>query len=375
MPNWLDRFRSTKRTNNARAKLQNEFAGWYSSLSFNDDANYIAKRWASVEKLIGESDGSDLELLIQIAFRIKVQTGSAEVAALRSKLSGDLGSPGDEEFALLAAAALAYEMNADSDEAALAATAVSTASCAGLRPVKQPMDLLGISENVLRRMAETSRRRPALEAQKPPKSTLDPNEVTAFVSKANGGEHGEAAQAIATSTNKILSGLAKRQASFEAAVQRYVLVQDEELDILWWLLGNHCNDLGLSFSEIPPEQRPLAIARELARLTTVLPGPSAVTSLLTRAGVSAAPRLSIAAAVQGMPAKWLAEALGQFSIGQSDRYTKPILFAFVRHQELEGNDGWIQGWSKLTGLDQATELGPLQLAETAYREFVLAKLG
>lgn len=355
--------------------MQNEFADWYSSLSFNDDANYIAKRWESVEKLIEENDRNDLELLIQIAFRIKVQMGSAEVAALRSKLSSDLGAPGDEELTLLAATVLAYEMNDDSDEAARVATAVSTAFCVGLRPLKQPMDLVGLSENVLRRLAETSRRRPALEAQKPPRSTLDPNEVNAFVTKANGGAYGEATQAIAVSTNKILSGLAKRQATFEAAVQRYVRVQDEELDILWWLLGNHCNDLGLSFSNVPVEQRPLAIARELAKLTTVLPGPSAITSLLTRAGVLEAPRLSITAAVQGMPAKWLAEAIAEYSIDQSDRFTKPILFAFLRHQELEGNDGWIQGWSTLTGLDQAAEVDPLQLAETAYREFVLAKLG
>lgn len=355
--------------------MQNEFADWYSSLSFNDDENYIAKRWASVEKLIKEADGSDLEILIQIAFRIKVQMGSPEVAALRSKLSGDLVPLGDEELTLLAAAALAYQMSDDSDEAALVATAVSTASCSGLRQLKQPMDLVGMSENVLRRLAETSRRRPALETQKPPKSTLDANEVNAFVTKANDGAYGEATQAIAASTNKVLSSLAKRQATFEAAVQRYVLVQDEELDILWWLLGNHCNDLGLSFLEVPPEQRPLAIARELAKLTTVLPGPSALPSLLTRAGVLAAPRLPIAAAVQGMPAKWVAAALGEFSVSQSDRYTKPILFAFVRHQELEGNDGWIQGWSMLTGLDPTAELNPLQLAETAYREFVLAKLG
>jgi hypothetical protein len=355
--------------------VQNEFTGWYSSLSFNDDENYIGKRWESVEKLIEETDWSDLEILVQIAFRIKVQMGSPEVATLRSKLSGDLGALGDEELTLLAAAALAYQMNDDSDEAALVATAVSTASCAGLRPLQQPMDLVGISENVLRRLAETSRRRPALQAQKPPRSTLDPNEVVAFVTKANEGSYGEAAQAIATSTNKIFNGLAKRQATFEASVQRYVLVQDEELDILWWLLGNHCNELDLGFVEIPPEQRPLAIARELAKLTTVLPGPSAVTSLLTRTGVQAAPRLSIAAAVQSMPTKWLASALGEFSIAQADRYTKPILFAFLRHQELEGNDGWIKAWSTLTGLDQATELDPLQLAETVYREFVLAKLG
>lgn len=355
--------------------MQNDFAGWYSSLSFNDDENYIAKRWASVELFIEEADWSDLEILIQIAFRIKVQMGSPEVAALRNKLSGDLGTLGDEEFTLLAAATLSYQMNDDSDQAALVATAVSTASCAGLRPVKQPMDLVGISENVLRRLAETSRRRPALVAQKPPRSTLDASEVNAFVAKANEGAYGEATQAIAASTNKILNSLAKRQATFEASVHRYVLVQDEELDILWWLLGNHCNDFGLSFSEVPPEQRPLAIARELAKLTTVLPGPSAITSLLTRACVSVAPRLSIAAAVQNMPAKWLASALGEFSINQTDRYTKPILFAFLRHQELEGNDGWITAWCTLTGLDQVAELDPLQLAETAYREFVLAKLG
>lgn len=355
--------------------MENEFAAWYSGLSLNEDANYFAKRLASIKELIKECQGNDWELLTQISFRIKIQMSSSEVAALRGKLTGDLAAPGDEELILLAAAALALQMQDDSGEAVIVATMVSTASCASLRPLNQPMDLVGISENVIRRLAETSRRRPVLEAQKAPKSALDTAEVSAFVARAAEGAHAEVAQSIVTSTNKILTGLAKRQAAFEAAVQRYVLVQDEELDILWWLLGDYCNDLSLHFKDIPAAQRPLAIARELARLTTVLPGPSAITSLLTRAGVSAAPRCSITEAVQAMPLKWIAEALQDFPAGESARYTKPVLFAFVRHQELEGGDGWVQGWSTLTGLNTTDELDPLQLAQAAYREFILTKLG
>lgn len=355
--------------------MQNEFARWYSSLSFSDDASYVAKRWASVIGLIQALDNNGVVSLTQIAFRIKVQMSSPEIATLRSRLAGDLPAPGDEELTLLAAAALAYDMDEDSDRAALVATAISTTSCAGLRQLTQPVDLIGISENVLRRFAETSRRRPVLEAQKTTRSTLDPSDVAAFVAKANDGAYGEAVQAIATSTNKVLTALAKRQALFESSVQRYVLVQDEELDILWWLLGNYCCDLAQNFLEVPLEQRPLAIARDLARLTTVLPGPSAIVSLLTRAGVTAAPRCTIESAVQSMPVKWLTEVLEEFRIGESSRYTTPILFALSRRQELEGNDGWTQGWSTLTGLDPAAELSALQLAEAAYRELILCKLG
>jgi len=100
-----------------------------------------------------------------------------------------------------------------------------------------------------------------------------------------------------------------------------------------------------------------------------------VPALLTRAGVVDAPKMTIVAAVQGMPDSWLDTALGELDQEKITALTTPILFALNRRKELEGAEGWATAWSKLASLDEGAELDPMRFAEAAYREFVLARLG
>lgn len=355
--------------------MQDEFSIWYASMSFQQDAALTEKRWKAIEDHVEAVTKSDLALLSKLAFRQKVQMGSPEVAALRHALAGDAAQPGDDELILLSASALAAAMGSGVDGiAALAATVVSSMSCGGLRKLKQPMDLVGMADNVLRQLSETARRRPSLEQAKLVTPALDKNDE-ALIQAANSQALLNVAQTLVVATNKAISAMARRQREFEATVQKYVNIQDEELDILWWLEGGHCFDLNLDFSKVTAEHLPLAIARELGCLTKVLPGPPALSSLLSRTGLLDAPLLSIPDVVQGMPQEWLNKAVdGLPSDGISAQLT-PILFAMQRRHEVHGKDDWIAAWATTTGLPREPVLSPIQFAASAYREFSLTRLG
>lgn len=356
--------------------MQDNFSGWYASLSFSEDHGQAEKRFGAVKALMKDPTPATLEVLTRLAFRMRIQMPTAtEVAEIRSKLTGDLPSPGEEELAMLAASALAWAMESGSDKGSLAATMVAAASCGGLRSLTQPMDLVGMSESATRKLAEASRRRPSLEPTKPLLTSLDNTEIAAAVKLASDGNPAGALQAVVLSINEALAAVARRQFAVETEFQKYTKLQDEELDILWWLQGGYCADLQKDFPDLPAEHRPLAIARELASLTKVLPGPTALQSLLFRTGVPDAPKLSLVVAVQGMPASWLDTALGEIDVDNISPVTTPILFALSRRKELDGAEGWAPAWSKLTSLDQDIELEPMHLAEMAYREFLLAQLG
>jgi len=355
--------------------VQDDFYRWYASMSFGDDAGHAEKRWQAIDALVEKSTRQTLGVLTRLAFRVKLQMSAPEIAEVRSKLGGELQPPGDEELVMLAASALAWAMDPEGSNSALAATMVATASCGRLRALEQPMDLLGMSERTSRKLAEASRRRPSLEFAKPLTTSLDKAEVAAAMKLASEGDQSGGLESVITSINKVLGALARRQATVEGEFRRYTKFQDEELDILWWLQGGHCAELQMDFPDVPAEHRPLAIARELASLTKVLPGPTAVLSLLSRAGVSGAMKLSIAAAVQGMPEAWLDTALAGIDDDQLSPVTSPILFALSRRKELDGAEGWASAWGKLTSLDPGSELEPLRFAEAAYREFVLLQLG
>lgn len=344
-------------------------------MSFQQDASLTEKRWTAVEGHVDNATKSDLALLARLAFRLKPQMGSPDVATLRQKLAGDATQPGDEELIMLSASALAAAMESETDNiAALAATVVSCVSCGRLRGLRQPMDLVGMADNVLRRLSETSRRRPSLEQVRLVAPTVDKNDET-LIQAVNTNELKNVAQALATATNKAISTMARRQREFEAAVQKYVNIQDEELDILWWLEGGHSFDLSLDFSKIPPEHMSLAIARELGTLTKVLPGPPALSSLLSRTGLLETPLQSIPDAVQGMPKDWLNNTIDELATDGISAVLTPILFAMQRRHEVDGKDDWIAAWCTTTGLQREAQLSPLQFAAAAYREFSLSRLG
>lgn len=355
--------------------MQNQFSSWYASMSFQQDAPLIEKRWTAIEGHVEAVTKSELALLAKLAFRLTSQMGSAEVATLRQALAGEATQPGDDELIMLSASALAAAMGSETDGvSALAATVVSSVSCGGLRELKQPMDLVGMADNVLCRLSETSRRRPSLEQVKLVAPTVDKNDE-ALIQAVNTGVMLSVAQALAAATNKAISAMARRQREFEFAVQKYVSIQDEELDILWWLEGGHSFDLRLDFSKVAPEHLSLAIARELGSLTKVLPGPPALSSLLSRTGLLDAPLQSIPEAVQGMPQDWLNNAVDGFATDGISATLAPILFAMQRRHEVHGKDDWIAAWCTTTGLPREARLSPLQFAAAAYREFSLTRLG
>lgn len=354
--------------------MQDQFSTWYASMSFQQDAGVTEKRWTAIERHVEAITKSGLALLVKLAFRLKPQMGSAEVAALRQALAGDGAQPGDEELFLLSASALAAALNSEADAiAALAATVVSSVSCGGLRELKQPMNLIGMTDNVLHQLSETARRRPSLEQVKLVAPTVDKNDE-ALIQAVNSGVLLNIAQALAVATNKAVAAMARRQREFEAAVQKYVNIQDEELDILWWLEGGHSFDLSLDFSKIAPEHLTLAIARELGGLTKVLPGPPALSSLLSRTGLLDAPLQSIPDAVQGMPQEWLNKAVDGLGVDGISAALTPILFAMQRRHEVDGKDDWIAAWCTTTGLPREARLSPIQFAAAAYREFSLTRL-
>jgi hypothetical protein len=356
--------------------MHEEFAGWYASLSLGEDTAQVEGRWKAVDALVKEASKTTLELLVRLVFRMKPQQMSApDVATLRAKFAGETTPPGDEELVVLAGAALACAMRPTDDNSVLAATMVAAAACGGLRKLELPMDLIGISDRANRVNAETSRRRPPLDVGKPVATALDKAEVALAVKHATDGNPAAGIQALANSIGKVIVTVARRQAAVEEAFQNYTRLQDEELDLLWWLQGSYSSGLEKDFNDIPHAHRPLGIARELAALTKVLPGPTALHALLTRTGVAEAPKMTIVAAVQGMPGNWLDASIEDLEGENITALTTPILFALSRRKELEGAEGWATAWSKLTLLDEGAELEPMDLAEAAYREFILARLG
>ena len=352
--------------------MKQQFESWYSSMSFQTESEIVQKRWVGVSSVANKTPKDKLAMLARLAFRLKLNFGTTELNTLREELSGGGPRPLDEELCLLAASALAVGMDNKSDP--MVALTVACVSCAGLRQLEQKIDMVGMYQNALQKMADTERRRPALE-----QGRLQTPKTEAFEAKLSKAMKEEdwntALNDLCDLTTSALQKMASRQRSFETAAQLYLTVQDEELDILWWLQGGHSLHAGEDFLKVPVEHRPLLMSFELATITKVLPGPPSVEALLTRAGVLDAPKQSIAAAVQVMPAAWLQIVEEWVDVGSVSPHITPILFALIRRHEADGSDEWIGPWATATGIARDAVIEPVKFALAAYREFLLNKLG
>lgn len=354
--------------------MQTNFFGWYSSMEFSEDADVRAKRWNGLTAVAKSPSAATLEVLTRLAFRTKLQNMTGEAGQLREQLAAGSPSLGDEELALMAASALALILKPIDTTSAKAASLITGASCAGLRGLAQPMDLVGMAKNVQTHLAETSRRRPALEQQKLVNPQLDIQANLDALQEGNIATVRAAIDALRSASVKALGAIAARQRMFESAVQGYVRVQDEELDILWWLQGERCLTLEVPFADVPLENRAIAFAIELAALTKVLPGPTSLSSLLSRAGVDDRVQLTIPDAIQGIPKEWLTHLVPEERASKVSVVTTPILEAARRRQEVDGENTWIAAWGTVTGLDQAAKLPALRLAESLYCELLQVAL-
>jgi hypothetical protein len=353
--------------------LQNEFNSWYSTLELTDNEKIRAARWDQIQAILKSPSWQLLEALTRLAFGTKLTT--AQATSVRDRFSKDSHAPGDAELSLLAASALSILLKKRGAAAAKTATFVIAATCAGQRSPQQPMNLIGIAEDALAETAEASRRRPVLELEKPSSATVDASAAIAALQSGELAQLQNALAALASAVSKTMATFISRQRQFEAVVQEHVRIQDEELDVLWWLQGKHSTELNVPFESVPTVQAPLVFAKELADLTTVLPGPTSVSALLSRAGVAQDAQVKISEVVQALPINLLDRLIHEDRADKLSSTSTPILEAVRRRQEVNGQDDWVRAWSTVCGLNPDTQVSSLKLAEAAYRELILVNLG
>lgn len=354
--------------------MHRDFPRWYAAVAVGDDAQLRAARWAAVHAISQGVDAPMIEGLMRLAFATKQPPSNQALARIHEahRTADDTFDPNHvgREMQVLAGASLAILMEANGDSAATAALSVATTVLAGGRTTQLPMDLPALAETAIERLADANRTRPSLNAlmsAETPKIDFEPAATKA--KEASWEAVGQAFALAATNVRTAIRTLATRQASATRAIDRFIQVQDEELQMLWWLIGGRSVTLECAFDAVPANAQSLVFASELADDTASLPGPRSIRPLLTRVGLKERKKLTLAAALGAAPATWL-ESL----VGESDPspVTQPIHFAIKRYLEAGGGDTWVPNWAAVVGVDGARQYSALSLGTLFYRERLLA---
>lgn len=153
--------------------------------------------------------------------------------------------------------------------------------------------------------------------------------------------------------------------------------QREETQMLWWLLGGHSRSLERGFGHFGQQQAALIGAADLGALTTASRlGPVAAPAMLERV-------IAMARRPKGVAPRDLASAVDGFSADELDRLPvlpeavpariAPVTAAIVLARGM-GAGAWHARFRERTGIDPATPIEPLRMAEQLYREHLLGQL-
>lgn len=360
--------------NTKQLPMHPDFARWLAAIEMGGDESRRLLRWTGVSAVVESPDNSDIETLIRLAFRSRQPAGIAQVEKFRQafkKADATFEMVGnDRELQVLASVSLATLMSKGGNRGGEAALAITTASLDGARRPDLPMDLAVLADSAINQIAEINGKRPDLSAYTSVNAPKLDFQQAAEKVTAEPNWQG-VAQAFTMAAEKARAAFAevvRQQTNATSAMGNFLRVQDEELQMLWWLTGERSFDLDCTFDAVPDVVRPLVFGKELADSTQFLPGPASVKGMLSRAGLKERKKLKLSAAINAADETWLQQLIPD---GELSPVSTPIHFGVQRRLETGAGDAWIAGWAAALGVPEGLTLSPLMLGLLFYRESVL----
>lgn len=354
---------------------QGELAAWLAEFDFGGNSETRALRLRAVEAFATSVGASDIEELVRMAFSTKEQPSTQFVERFRLAFRADDANfptyGNDREMVVLAGMTIFSIMSrAPSFMSARCALSVFTASVDGARSHSLPHDLPRHAEACLIRISEANRSRPDLSKFANP--AVDPNAAAAQAIEAitDATVNAVTIKAALTATLNVTQSASKQIETMFYAAGMFIQQQDEELQILWWLLGARAEGFDCNFEDIPADSKSLVLATELADHTTLLPGPLSIKSLLSHAGLRDGKKVVLSTVLAAAQVDWLRKLVAGQTISP---ILHPIHFAIER--QLENGEGkeWVKSWANRAGIAEGVSFTPLDLAVLIYRERLLLK--
>ncbi|MGH7436898.1 MAG: GTPase-associated system all-helical protein GASH [Polyangiaceae bacterium] len=340
------------------------------------DAAWHEKRRVGIEALVKQLTVQDVETLVRLALKTRHQPSTDGVSRTRQpfKAADETfhSASNDRELQVICGATLAELFRRHGNISSVAAIAVSTATSLGVNKPELPFDLAEAADAGIQRQAELHRRRPDLSKLPPvafPKGEFD-KATQKFQSQADLNNIVPTLTILIDASKAAFDAVLKRCSDGLTAVGSFVAIQDEELEMLWWLVGDRSIDLDRAFGKIDREERPLVVAKELAQMTLYLPGPPAIRSLLGRSGLKDSEKLAVPACVNACDVDWLRPLV---DATEPSPVTRPLHLAIKRKLETSDDDSWVAGWSAVTGVGAEQKFSALHIGTQFYRERLLAR--
>ena len=170
---------------------------------------------------------------------------------------------------------------------------------------------------------------------------------------------------LAATTTSTINAIQKDIAAQIAVMQKILTIQDEELQILWWVVGEWSIMWERSFNDLDSKARPILLGHEAASMTDNVSELPSMKAVFSRIGIDADFTISIPEAVNACGVEYLKKIDWD---GDTCPTLYPVHFAINRAQETGADDTWIAAWEKITNISVSTKISALELAIQMHRE-------
>jgi hypothetical protein len=349
-----------------------QFAKWYAAVDLANDPPTLEKRWKAANAVAKDATWGDVDTLVRTAFGLRAGKSdqTKRIRTILNKADDSFDVAGnDREYQLLCGAALVAQFDLATPIARASALAVTTTAFGGTRKEAVPIDLVGYAEEAITKQSEIVRDRKARHVlPDPPK--LDFKDAVAKAKEGSWESVGAAFGLAADVVSKAFGTFITKSQTTVDGLTSQLAMQDEELEMLWWLVGNRSWDLECAFDSVPKQAAPFVLAAELAKLTRSIPGPTAVTSLLSRAGIGD-DQTTVPTVINAAPSEWL-RTLTEGR--QPSPAIHPVHFGVDRRNETDETKEWVGGWAATAQVDAERRFTSIDIAKQAYRERLLLLL-
>ncbi len=348
--------------------MHQNFADWYQPVTFKHDPSTIEIRWQGVAAVLKDLSIPTAMELIKLVFGRPRKSSEAETQFRQYFKDVDATfqmSGNDQEVQVLAGCVLALCCIGDYEFEPVPLAILTMSTCNAKSPQVE-IDLIGMATNRVLLDGNSARKRPAMSQQKlvSNKKSFDatvalPEETPDLPTVV------EALKKVGSATENMITAMQKPVNVEIANVHRVLNIQDEELQMLWWMVGGWSDMWDTSFSNMDSKAQPLLLAKEAACMTEESTESPSLKAVFSRVFEDIDAKLSIPDAINACSVDYLSDLSLNDSISPD---TYPVHFAIARAWEAEGDKTWVAGWSKASGIRKTVLFNPLDLAVQVHRE-------
>lgn len=351
-----------------------QFADWYQPATFGHDRDTIELRWQGVASALQNLDIDKAMDLVRTVFRKPlISQETTDWFRERFKVAdATFQTTGNErELEILAGCVLALKCIDENLASADVALAILTASLCNTIRSDVGIDLIGKAQHRIEIEAAQVRARPVFnnlqifESKKAFAAVNATWTATPTLEKIT-----DVIKGITSATTSMFNSVQAESAKHIQELGKCLSIQDEELQLLWWIVGQRSNLWQKEFSGIEEKARPILLGYESCELTKLFVESPSLKALLLRTGIDATSDLTVPEAVIACGA----DNLKKIDLKNTCPYIFPLHFAIERAIETDADETWVPVWSKKTGLSSETRVPSLDLALQLHREHKLAEL-